>query len=303
MPAHRLLLACLALLAPALASPLLAPPLLAQAPPGARLAAAFGPVTLRAPGGDAFAAAASGTPVADGSALRTGAGGRAVLALPEGRLALEQGGHLDLARLAAPTQAMLTRGTLAVELRAAPDAPLQVATPRGVAEIGSAGRYLVEAGDAAQPMRLTVLAGAARLVTPAGSIPLAAGQAGWIPREGLAQLGPAGPTPLLGWLAGEAPAAPAPPAATLVPVAPPAAQPAPQPPSSVVIVQEPYPVFVPGWGPGWGPGFRPGPPPLPPLRPDPGPPFSTVRPPAGSQPNPGPPFAVPDWRRPGLPQR
>jgi hypothetical protein len=229
-----------------------------------RLAAAFGPVTLRAPGVEDFARATSGSVLAEGTALRTGTAGRAVIALPGALAALDQGGHLDVAR-ADGGALILMRGVLAVELREAPATPLQFATPRGVAEIAEPGRYLVAVDAAPAPMQLIAVAGRARLVTGAGPVTVDAGQMAWVPAEGPARLGPAGAVPaLLAWLAGEVPPAPIVALAPSPPPAPaqPAAPPAP-PPSTTVIVQESYPLYVPVW-----PVLPPRPrPPLPPQRP------------------------------------
>jgi hypothetical protein len=226
---------------------------------------------LRAPGEDRFAAGASGSVLAEGTALRTGTGARAVLALPGARVALDQGGHLDIAR-ADGGALILTRGVLALELRESPAVPLQVATPRGVAEFAEPGRYVVAVGDPAAPAQLVTMAGRARLLAAAGPMTEEAGQAAWIAPDGTPRLGPVATTPaLLAWLAGEAP-----PPVAAAPAAPPPparmASPPPQPPpapSTTIIVQESQPIYVPVW-----PVV---PRPLPPVRPPPFPP----RPPEG----------------------
>ena len=222
----------------------------AEAQQPIRLAAAFGAVTLRDAGSEAFNPARSGSLLGEGMAVRTGAGARAVLALPAGFAALDPGGHLDLPRGDGVTL-ILTRGALALELRDAPAFPLQVATPRGVVEMLAAGRYLIEVSDPARPTGLQVVIGSARLVTQDGAIQVEAGQRAWVPVSGPAQRAPAGSVPpLLGWLAGEPP----PPLPVVVaPTPPPIVQPAPQGApeqvgqSSVVVIQEPYSVYVPTW--------------------------------------------------------
>jgi hypothetical protein len=268
----------------------------AQAQQPVRLAAAFGPVTLRAPGEERFAAGVSGSVLAEGTALRTGAGARAVLALPGGRAALDPGGHLDIAK-ADGGALILTRGVLALELREAPSTPIQVATPRGVAAFDEPGRYLLAAGDPAAPVQLIAVAGRARLLVPAGPMTAEPGQAAWIAADGTPRLGPVATTPaLLAWLAGEAPppvaaapAAPPPPARVASPPPPPAPA-----PSTTIIVQESQPLFVPVW-----PVV---PRPLPPLRP---PPFPPHRPEGGiflappGTPAPGPMVTTPPLQRPG----
>lgn|GEM_PF-4196278 len=250
--------------------PLLAAPAAAQAPPPAaaqkptpfamRVELASGSAALRVPGLDGWGGLQQGAMLSAGATLRTGPGGRVVAALPGTLLALDSGGALDLTRLdTGGVQAILNGGSLALLVTQLPGGTLQVATPRGVAELRSPGRYLVEAGDATRPTRLSVFIGAARLVTAAGAVPAEAGQAAFVPPDSLARLAPAGPqAALLAWLAGESPE----PGSIVRPSAPPE-PPRPPPSASVAIetqVLVPYPVFVPSHPPGWHrpPGGWPG---------------------------------------------
>ncbi|WP_237214676.1 hypothetical protein [Falsiroseomonas oryziterrae] len=223
----------------------LAMPAAAQAPTpfAARIELASGSAAARGPGAPGWSGLQQGAVLPAGTALRTGPGGRLVAALPGTLVALDSGGALDLARLeTTASQLILNSGTLALVVTQLPGAALQVATPRGVAELRTPGRYLVEAGDAIRPTRLSVFTGSARLATTAGTVPTEAGQATFVPPEGLARLGPAGPqAALVGWLAGESPE----PGSIVRPNAPPEA---PRPAPSVVLetqVLVPYPVFIP----------------------------------------------------------
>ncbi|MGG5818372.1 hypothetical protein [Falsiroseomonas sp. HW251] len=251
---------------------LLANPALAQ--PAARLAAAFGGVTLLAPAEGRFAPAASGSALVPGSTLRTGAGARAVLVLGGALLALEEESEVAILPPDGPPGGpplALARGTMAALLRGA--GPLAAATPRGIAEFDGPGRFLLEAGDAGQPTRLVVVAGKARLATEAGTLPLEPGQAGFVPPQGLARMAPAEGVPaLLAWVAGETPRQATAPPQTAIPLPAPAPVPPPAPPTVVVIEETvPYSYAYPVLG-GWaGRPVRPHLPPVPPARPAPPP--------------------------------
>jgi hypothetical protein len=210
MPANRLILLSLLAAAPAA---------LVGVAEAARLEAATGSVQARGQG--EWIPAGSGLALDPGGAIRTGGESRAVATLPGAVLGLEPASHLDLVRVGEAPQVILARGSLTLVVEAAPVA-LQVATPRGVAEILRPGRYLVEAGDPVRPTRLSVVDGAARLVTAEGAMPAEAGQVAWVALDNVARMGPVGlAAQSVAWPAVPAPVpAPAPrPAAPVVEVA------------------------------------------------------------------------------------
>lgn len=162
-------------------------PVAAQDLPAWRLQAIEGTVQARA--GD-WRPAEAGSTLLPGASLRTGGDGRAFAALPGGALVLDSGSNLDLVRLDTATQLILARGTLAVALQE--PVAVSIATPRGVASLAAPGRYLVEAGDAVRPARLSVFDGAARLITEAGSTEAGPGQVAWVALDDMTRLGQAG---------------------------------------------------------------------------------------------------------------
>jgi hypothetical protein len=180
MPANRLIL--LSLLAAA-------PVAWVGGAEAARLEVATGSVQARGQGD--WMPAGSGLALDSGGAIRTGGESRAVATLPGAVLGLEPASHLDLVRVGQAPQVILARGSLSLVVEAAPVA-LQVATPRGVAEILRPGRYLIEAGDAVRPTRLSVVDGAARLVTGEGATPAEAGQVAWVALDNVVRMGPVG---------------------------------------------------------------------------------------------------------------
>ncbi|MGG5818373.1 hypothetical protein [Falsiroseomonas sp. HW251] len=141
-------------------------------------------------------AAEPGSTLAAGSAVRTGADGRATATLPGAALALDPGSNLDLISAEGATRMILGRGTMAVILDEA-GAMMQVATIRGVAEIVQPGRYLIEAGDMAHPVRLSVFEGGARMVTASAAMPAQPGQVAWVAVDEQVRMGRAAATSLL----------------------------------------------------------------------------------------------------------
>ncbi len=179
MPANRLLLLSFVALAPAA---------LAQSL-GGHVENVTGLVQARNEG--EWSLAGPGQPLEAGVSLRTGEESRATATLGRTLISLDPVSHLDLVRVDETPQAILSRGGMWMVVG---EAPLQVATPRGVAEILSPGRYVLEAGDAVVPTRLSVVAGEARMVTMEGATAAAPGQIAWVALDNVTRMGAVAPT-------------------------------------------------------------------------------------------------------------
>ncbi len=171
-----------------------------------RLAIVQGTVQYRpAPDAD-WAPAGINLPLTSGHAVFTEPQARALLELPEGRIALESASRVEFLRLDDEAlQLTLAEGQLALDLRSLPPGEMvQIVTPRGTASINAPGRYLVTAGAEDRPTRIAVHAGAARVTAEGLDQPLKVGEAvaltgTWPPQAQMERAG--APAPILAWAA------------------------------------------------------------------------------------------------------
>jgi hypothetical protein len=177
-----------------------------------RLARLSGTVSFRPTSTDPWNAATPNYPVTSGNCVWTEPQAGADIEIGASRLALDGATEFDIDRLDdAELAATLGQGLAYLHLRdPAPDSVVTLRTPRGTVTIGQAGRYLIAAGDAATPTRVTAVDGAAQIDGAGVSLAVGPGQTATISGsdhfEG--SVGPLVQEPFLsGQLARERPAA------------------------------------------------------------------------------------------------
>ncbi len=162
-------------------------------------------------------------PVTSGNSFWTQPSAQATIEVSASRIVMAPESELDVASLTDTAfQAAVPQGEVYLNIQAAtPGETYAVQTPRGLVTLASPGRYGVIAGDTQNPTLVTVVQGSAHIDGPGVSLDVAANQTATITGTDTfqASVGPMQPDPFLTAMlnAGQAPAAPPPPAVASIP--------------------------------------------------------------------------------------